>query len=538
MEKSRYKSFTYEITTDPEFMAEYYSVPPELREQQEALYVEIMEKKTGKKPIRKLLELIGKYPENPQLKNYLSIAYTNAGNPTKAQEVNRRLLAEHPAYLFGKLNLAAEYYKDGEFEKMPEVLGAEMEIQSLYPHRNKFHLSEVTSFNKMAFLYFIATDNLEAARARLEIMKEIAPDHPDTEFVILKLLQARMKEEIDRWEEEEKTKIHVTPLPNTVPIQITDPPVFENEIIYRLYENGLYIQNELLQEILELPHESLIADLNKIVNDLLCRYEFFSNIVEENGWQEEKMGFPMHAIMLLGELRAEDSLPKVLEVLRQDKEFLSFWFDDHLTETLWEPLYYLGNQQLEVLINFVQEPGLDTYSKTAVTTAVNQIPYHQPERKEEVMRWYARVFDFFANSVPEDNVIDSDLIGLLIWEVTDLGYKELLPDIKNLYDKKYVSESICGEYADIEKDIAEPALLSLHKELLSIKQRYEAITTTWSGYNVEDEFEDDDEDDYFDDYEYLPPTEPARTSPKIGRNEPCPCGSGKKYKKCCLNIKL
>ena len=22
--------------------------------------------------------------------------------------------------------------------------------------------------------------------------------------------------------------------------------------------------------------------------------------------------------------------------------------------------------------------------------------------------------------------------------------------------------------------------------------------------------------------------------PKIGRNEPCPCGSGKKYKKCCL----
>ena len=22
-------------------------------------------------------------------------------------------------------------------------------------------------------------------------------------------------------------------------------------------------------------------------------------------------------------------------------------------------------------------------------------------------------------------------------------------------------------------------------------------------------------------------------SPKVGRNDPCPCGSGKKYKKCC-----
>ncbi len=26
---------------------------------------------------------------------------------------------------------------------------------------------------------------------------------------------------------------------------------------------------------------------------------------------------------------------------------------------------------------------------------------------------------------------------------------------------------------------------------------------------------------------------PDRVQPKVGRNEPCPCGSGKKYKKCC-----
>jgi uncharacterized protein YecA (UPF0149 family) len=26
-----------------------------------------------------------------------------------------------------------------------------------------------------------------------------------------------------------------------------------------------------------------------------------------------------------------------------------------------------------------------------------------------------------------------------------------------------------------------------------------------------------------------------RDEPKVGRNEPCPCGSGKKYKKCCLD---
>jgi preprotein translocase subunit SecA len=26
----------------------------------------------------------------------------------------------------------------------------------------------------------------------------------------------------------------------------------------------------------------------------------------------------------------------------------------------------------------------------------------------------------------------------------------------------------------------------------------------------------------------------VRATPKIGRNDPCPCGSGKKHKKCCL----
>jgi len=31
----------------------------------------------------------------------------------------------------------------------------------------------------------------------------------------------------------------------------------------------------------------------------------------------------------------------------------------------------------------------------------------------------------------------------------------------------------------------------------------------------------------------LPKPETVRNSQKVGRNDPCPCGSGKKYKKCC-----
>ena len=38
---------------------------------------------------------------------------------------------------------------------------------------------------------------------------------------------------------------------------------------------------------------------------------------------------------------------------------------------------------------------------------------------------------------------------------------------------------------------------------------------------------------YYYDYE-APTSDPVvREKPKVGRNAPCPCGSGKKYKKCC-----
>jgi hypothetical protein len=67
-----------------------------------------------------------------------------------------------------------------------------------------------------------------------------------------------------------------------------------------------------------------------------------------------------------------------------------------------------------------------------------------------------------------------------------------------------------------------------------------------AGTADDDDF-DDDYDDWADDepgYPALPdrlddhyarPTLPIRNDqPKVGRNDPCPCGSGKKYKKCCL----
>jgi SEC-C motif-containing protein len=47
------------------------------------------------------------------------------------------------------------------------------------------------------------------------------------------------------------------------------------------------------------------------------------------------------------------------------------------------------------------------------------------------------------------------------------------------------------------------------------------------------EFKKQDGSWFFVDGKVVPPKTQVKQTPKVGRNDPCPCGSGKKYKKCC-----
>ncbi len=52
---------------------------------------------------------------------------------------------------------------------------------------------------------------------------------------------------------------------------------------------------------------------------------------------------------------------------------------------------------------------------------------------------------------------------------------------------------------------------------------------------VEEHIERTPHDGHVEKKEVVSETATYHSGPKIGRNDPCPCGSGKKYKKCCLN---
>jgi len=54
-----------------------------------------------------------------------------------------------------------------------------------------------------------------------------------------------------------------------------------------------------------------------------------------------------------------------------------------------------------------------------------------------------------------------------------------------------------------------------------------------NGWKHTIELEPDKSEDITDLERLLNPPKPKIAEKKIGRNEPCPCGSGNKYKKCC-----
>lgn len=103
-------------------------------------------------------------------------------------------------------------------------------------------------------------------------------------------------------------------------------------------------------------------------------------------------------------------------------------------------------------------------------------------------------------------------------QVCSEEYVYLLASACITFGKTDIAEKLIGQLKR-SSPIGKKEARELEKRL---QQRYEVV-----------------DDDGFNDFGWIPPTyeqvqQPyVRTSAKIGRNDPCPCGSGKKYKKCC-----
>ena len=100
----------------------------------------------------------------------------------------------------------------------------------------------------------------------------------------------------------------------------------------------------------------------------------------------------------------------------------------------------------------------------------------------------------------------------------------------NILKGEKMPKKFDGEKAAKSGTEKKPAVVNVQTE-----ERLKEVAAIFeeNGWKYTIELEPDKPEDIFDLERLLNPPKPETAEKKVGRNEPCLCGSGKKYKKCC-----
>jgi len=138
-----------------------------------------------------------------------------------------------------------------------------------------------------------------------------------------------------------------------------------------------------------------------------------------------------------------------------------------------------------------------------------------------------------------DKETSSHILGEIANLTIDFGLVELREPLLALFDQDLIDEFIAGR-SEVEELGTTPYIPD---EFLPITDVADAISW-WACFSPkwdENLEEDDLMDEVLDEPRPIPPAVPYSYEPQVpyrapvevGRNDPCPCGTGKKFKKCC-----
>ena len=182
---------TYEITSSPIQDRRYKQLPSHVKDAFDRLQHQAQRR--PREAIPELLGWIKKYPHIPQLYNYLSIAYSAAGQRQKSKAVILENYRRNPDYLFARLNYAELCLAKGDHEKIAEIFDHKFDLALLYPKRKRFHVSEVANFMGIMGIYFLQIGERDTAEKYYDMLKQIAPDYPVARLLRRKLSPSRLR---------------------------------------------------------------------------------------------------------------------------------------------------------------------------------------------------------------------------------------------------------------------------------------------------------------------------------------------------------
>ncbi|UCI08443.1 DUF1186 domain-containing protein [Mesorhizobium sp. B1-1-8] len=247
-------------------------------------------------------------------------------------------------------------------------------------------------------------------------------------------------------------------------------------------------------------------------------------------------------VHILGGARDTQACQPLLRLLRRPTEETGRLLGDTITETLSRIIVGVFDGNAGPLFGVIADRSADEFIRDAAFGAVTFLTWEGRIERDRTQQFLER---FYKERLADD--WDYAWVGWLE-AIAMLALRDLVPLVYSAWDEDRIPEDAL-ERSDFESDLREAeqqpgdigrfdrAGLSYIEDVL--------VALDWTrGLDDDDGFDFGDDDFDLDEDEdgqasrldlafssVIPATNPWRD---IGRNDPCPCGSGKKFKKCCL----
>ena len=208
---------------------------------------------------------------------------------------------------------------------------------------------------------------------------------------------------------------------------------------------------------------------------------------------------PVHAVMVLAKLEAKEPFYRLLQGLEIFGED-----DDYYRSALIYYLTKVGQNFADELIDYFLNADKDIYNRMLVLEAFERMV--ETVEDDAVKKAWEEALVIYLEREDE---LDDGLNAFAIFALVDVSQAKHIDLIRKVFASKPVDLMYDSDLEELEIRLG----LRTHRSTPP-PINYLGIPLGGWGNQLSEE---------------------AVQHEKVGRNDPCPCGSGKKYKMCCLN---
>jgi hypothetical protein len=231
--------------------------------------------------------------------------------------------------------------------------------------------------------------------------------------------------------------------------------------------------------------------------------------------------------MLLGHFKESKAHNVIVDLFSLPDDMSYKLYGDFITGELPTILVRTCDRHIDLIKSMVLNKNIYGFSRISAANAMTYAVVDGIVTREEVLSFFGTLFT--GNEADEM----PDFWSILATCAYYLYPEEIMDTIKKAYDDGLIFSGAIGygEFEEMLEAGEEKCLERLKNDYK--RQSLDDIHDSMSGWAC---FKQAKKDPVPIETP-LPSKVPALKgkTKKIGRNAPCPCGSGKKYKKCCLN---